>query len=324
MNYKNSPPIFPDEGIAAKVVESMTNEKTLSSTRMTTGDQYFVFDVKTTFSNYVIRMTDVNHKKNFYSAIYWQEKLLPLGVPLAKFINSDLECEYSPFPALLMKRLLGDDLINVYSNLNSIEKKSLAQKMVQIQSTTFGLPKCQGYGITDRYEHVPDDKTWYDFLVNRLLLFRDLIADAGIFDANQVNEVLSIAKAMQQELCVIPAMPFLWDASERNVIVNEGEITGIVDVDDMCFGDPLFVLGLTYTAFESEGYDTLYCDYWAEALHLDKKARLRLQFYRLFYAIQFMRKHSMITMNSKKAIFDTGKLQNIFQASLSKIRTLYA
>lgn len=88
----------------------------------------------------------------------------------------------------------------------------------------------------------------------------------------------------------------------------------------MCFGDPLFVLGLTYTAFESEGYDTLYCDYWAEELHLDKKAELRLQFYRLFYAIQFMRKHLMITMNRKKTAFDINKLQNIFQESLLRMK----
>jgi hypothetical protein len=63
--------LFPTEEIASSVVSSMTNEKILSAIRITTGDQYFVFSVKTTKSEYVIRMTDENHKKKFISAIYW-------------------------------------------------------------------------------------------------------------------------------------------------------------------------------------------------------------------------------------------------------------
>ena len=84
----NTTPLSPNKDIAAAVVTAMTNEKVLSSSRMTTGNQYFVFDIKTTHSDYVIRMTDNQHKNNFISAIYWQERLIPLGIPLAKFINS--------------------------------------------------------------------------------------------------------------------------------------------------------------------------------------------------------------------------------------------
>src|ERR1700733_4718756 len=97
----NESHLIPNEEIAATVVTAMTDEKVSSSIRMTTGDQYFVFDIKTANSEYVIRMTNDNHKNKFLSAIYWQEKLLPLGIPLAKFIKTDLEGMYSQFPALL-------------------------------------------------------------------------------------------------------------------------------------------------------------------------------------------------------------------------------
>jgi hypothetical protein len=110
---------YPNEKIAATVVAAMINEKVLSSKRMATGDQCFVFEVKTINSEYVIRMTDVSHKNNFISALYWQEKLIPLGVPLAKFIKSDLHGEYSQFPTLLMPRLQGTDLSNIYENLTN-------------------------------------------------------------------------------------------------------------------------------------------------------------------------------------------------------------
>lgn len=242
----------PSEQIAATVVAAMTNEKVLSSTRMTTGEQHFVFAIKTKNSEYVIRMTDPDHKNNFISGIYWQEKLIPLGIPLAKFIKSDLHGEYSQFPTLLMMRLQGDDLCNIYSNLTDLDKKNLAKEMVAIQAVTNLLPDGPGYGIAASYEQIPENNSWYDFLMNRLLLFKDIIRKNAVFDEIHVIKAISIAKDMEEELRSIAARPFLWDATERNVIVHKGKITGIVDVDDVCFGDPLFVLALTYVSLENE------------------------------------------------------------------------
>jgi aminoglycoside phosphotransferase (APT) family kinase protein len=313
---------FPTEDTAALVVTSMIGEKALSSERLTTGDQYFVFAVKTTNAEYVIRMTDEKQKDKFCSAIYWQEKLLLLGIPLARFIQADLDIKYSPFPALLMNRLPGDDLCNVYSSLTKTDKKNLANEMVRIQAAMNALPDGKGYGIAESYETIPQDKTWFDFILNRLNLFRDIIKEAAIFDIKNVEYVITLTKKLQNEFDKISPRPFLWDASERNVIVYKGRISGIVDVDDMCFGDPLFVIGLTSTALESEGYDTLYSDYWAEALLLNKASQLRLAFYRLFFTIVFMRKHTMTTTNNQKIAFNIERLDKIFQQSLTRVEEL--
>ncbi|HAT1882210.1 TPA: phosphotransferase [Legionella pneumophila] len=315
----NTSLILPNENTAAGIVASMMNEKVLSSIRLTTGDQHFVFAVKTSNSEYVLRMTKETNRNYFISALYWQEKLIPLGVPLAKFIKSDLDGKYSQFPALLMMRLPGDDLCNVYSSLTNLDKKSLAEEMVTIQSCTKALPEGFGFGITSSYEDMPEFKSWYDFLMERLHLFQKIISKTNIFDATKISKAISIATDMKEDFLAIKATPFLWDASERNVLVYEGKISGIVDVDEVCFGDPLFVLGLTYSALENEGHDTLYTDYWAEALQLDKKAKLRLEFYRLFYIVVFMRKHSMTTANSQKIIFNVQRLKNMFDQSLMRI-----
>ncbi|KTC93160.1 MULTISPECIES: phosphotransferase [Legionella] len=311
--------ILPSENIAASVVASMTNEKVLFSSRLATGDQHFVFAVKTSNAEYVLRMTKETNRNYFISALYWQAKLIPLGVPLAKFIRSDLYGKYSQFPALLMMRLPGDDLCNVYSNLTNSDKKNLAEEMVTIQSSTKALPEGLGFGITSSYEDIPEFKSWYDFLIQRLHLFWDIINKTNIFDATKISKAISIATDMKEDFLAIKATPFLWDASERNVLVYKGKISGIVDVDEVCFGDPLFVLGLTYSALENDGHDTLYTDYWAEALKLDKKAKLRLEFYRLFYVVVFMRKHSMTTANSQKVIFNVHRLENMFNQSLLRI-----
>lgn len=315
----NTSSILPNITIAAAVVEAMTNNKILSSVRLMTGDQHFVFAVKTSSAEYVLRMTTIEQKNKFISALYWQEKLLPLGVPLAKFIQVDLDKKYSEFPALLMMRLPGDDLCNVYSTLTDLDKRHLADEIAKIHKLLTVLPTGLSYGITDSYENKTEFNSWYDFIMQRILLLIDIISQARIFDVNEISKIINITISMKEELYSIPATPFLWDASERNVIVYKGKISGIVDVDEVCFGDPLFVLGLTYSALENDDHDTLYSDYWAEALQLNKNAQRRLELYRLFYIVVFMRKHSMTSANSQKINFNVQRLKNMFKQSLMRI-----
>ena len=314
-----TPDTLPNEQIAASVVSSMTDEAVKSVIRMATGDQNFVFGIKTTDDEYVIRMTDNEHKQKFIAAIYWQNKLLPLGVPLAEFIHTDLDGKYSSFPSLLMKRLPGDDLVNVYHDLTDSDKKNLASEIIKIQAFATSLPEGPGYGITDSYEHAHEFKTWHAFLMQRLHFFGEEVAKDNVFDPEKVSKVISIARNMEDDLKRIPATPFLWDASERNVMVHNGKITGIVDVDELCFGDPLFVIAMTSTCLQLEGLDTVYTDYWEEMLSLDDKANQCLAFYKLFYAVAFMRKHSIQTANSKKVMFDVELLNGIYKKALKVV-----
>lgn len=302
---------------AASVVAAMTLEEVYSATRLPTGDQNFVFAVTTKQSDYVIRMTDAAHKHKFIAALYWQNKLLPLGVPLAPFIKTDLEGKYSPYPSLLMHRLAGDDLCNVYATLSDGDKKNLAQEMVTIQSRTNSLPDGVTFGMADSYEQVLADKTWFDLIVNRLTLFKEVIKETAVFDVHHVEEVLLIAQSIKSNLMTVTSRPFLWDASERNVMVHQGKISGIVDVDELCFGDPLFVIALTHICLALEHHDSVYTDYWEQLLNLDAAATARLNFYKLFYVIVFMRKHAMNTANKKQVLFDTELLKTLFNEYLS-------
>ena len=58
-----------------------------------------------------------------------------------------------------------------------------------------------------------------------------------------VSELVTKARG---ELDSQPPIPFLHDTTTKNVIVTpEGAFSGIVDVDDLCFGDPRYVVALT-------------------------------------------------------------------------------
>lgn len=310
---------IPSKQDIESVINSMIGEQVLACTRMKTGDQNFVFAVSTSDAEYILRMTDFNYKYKFEAALAWQKLLLPVGVPLAKFIKTDLDAKFSLFPSLLMLRLPGDDLINVYHTLTDNEKRNLAIEMINVQALCKGLPNAAGFGILDNYDDPKKFNTWYDFLLDRLDFCKEQISTTGIFDIQFALQVIKIAEALKDNFSTVPPQPFLWDASERNVLVENGKITGIVDVDELCFGDPLLVIALTSTCLELDDFDTKYTDYWESYLVLEESALMRLNFYKLFYAIAFMRKHSLKTANRKQVLFDTDKLTRIFHHSLDRI-----
>jgi aminoglycoside phosphotransferase (APT) family kinase protein len=305
------------EHAAADVTSHLTGETVKSVSRLTTGNQNYVYAVDTEQSEYVIRMT-TKFRDKFVSALYWQEQLIPLGVPLAKFIAQDLDGQYSPFPALLMKRLPGADIGRVYQSLTAEQKRSIARQMVDIHAKLSVLPDGPKYGYTPNPPHV----TWVDFLVKDLNVASDRINKAQIFDKNIIQIAFSELNSLKEDLLKIRPRPFMPDTTVKNVIIHDGTLVGIVDVDDICYGDPLFTLSLTYAGSEIDGHDTDYADAWAGFLDLDIHAQRRLEFYRLLHTIWFMGEQAIISANGQRLSFNTEKLKMMVERSLCHLRKL--
>jgi hypothetical protein len=219
-----------------------------------------------------------------------------------------------------MQRLPGDDLINVYSGLSKDQKRDIASEIVKIQTATTHLPDGAAFGFASSYEQAPPFASWFDFLTHRLEYSLSIIKRTAVFNENQISEAVLMINNMKDDLLTVKPRPFMWDTSERNVIIYEAKISGIVDVDDICFGDPLFVLALTYAALELYGHDTVYPDYWAELLMLDKKARKRIDLYRLLYTVWFMRKHTLQSTNNQTILLDVKRLEDMFQRAVARIK----
>lgn len=309
---------LPDEKLAASVTNQLTDESVTAVSRLTTGNQNYVYAVNTEKSAYVIRMTD-KFRDKFVSALYWQEQLIPLGVPLAKFIAQDLDGQYSVFPALLMKRLPGDDIGKVYPSLTVGQKKLIAQQMVNIHAKLDVLSDGSKFGYTPN----PPHETWVDFLAKDLNVASDRIKNAQIFDTNFIEIAFSELNSLKQDLLKIRPRPFMPDTTVKNVIIHEGTLMGIVDVDDICYGDPLFTLSLTYAGSEIDGHDTDYADAWVAFLNLDFYAKRRLEFYRLLHTIWFMGEQAIVSANGQRLNFDTEKLIIMWEKSFLRLKNLY-
>jgi Ser/Thr protein kinase RdoA (MazF antagonist) len=280
---------LPNEQDAARIVQKVLNENVLSVNRFPTGACHFVYDVVTEKGrNVVARISWPQNKHFLVGAMYWYSFLKPKGVPLPSIISHDTEAVHSAFPSMVLERLPGEDLGAVYPQLSRLQKKVLADEITRIQDITDSLPLGKGFGFVECYESDSFHRTWTDFLYSLLERSRSRIQAVGMMDVRQVDRVAKKLDNYGSYFAQITPRCFLDDITTRNVIVDDGKLSGVVDVDFVCFGDKLLTTALTQMSLINMRADLDYIDYWCEAANVTEQQREVLVFYSALFCVDFM------------------------------------
>ncbi|HEU5012503.1 MAG TPA: aminoglycoside phosphotransferase family protein [Roseiflexaceae bacterium] len=281
--------IIPDEQHAADIVQTALGQRVCSVQRFSTGLAHYVFDVVTECGDALVaRIAREDSREALAGAVYWSERLRPLGVPLPRILAADLHAETAPFAFLLLERLPGTDLGNVYTMLSADEKRTIAAGVVQAQQLTASLPLGHGFGYAASYEAPLPHRTWTDVVRASLARSRARIALARVFDSALVDRAEAVLARFEPYCATIQPRPFLDDTTTKNVLVHDGRLSGIVDVDVVCFGDPLWTVALTQMALLSRAYNLDYVAYWRNALNLTDEQHAALRFYTAVFCLDFM------------------------------------
>ncbi len=202
------------------------------------------------------------------------EILSRVGVPTPEVVDRFFA---DGLAVLLLKWIPGRDLGHELTGMTVHEKRELAAEIVAIQGRVGTLPLGVGYGYSAI--RVPGSfGCWAD------VVERDLLATLP-----EYHEELSLRfEDCRGYLEAVPATPFLDDITVKNVIVDGGRLAGIVDLDLICYGDPLYWLALTECTVLLDVGDGA-ADYSAELKRLwgslDGRA---LGLYRSIFAAQFL------------------------------------
>ncbi len=114
------------------------------------------------------------------------------------------------------------------------------------------------------------------------------ITSVGVFDPAWVQRVRAKVTPWDSYFVGIQPVPFLDDTTTKNVLVHEGHLSGIVDVDEVCFGDPIFTIALTQMALLSSKHDVDYIDMWCDLVELSAEQRRVLNLYTAIFCVDFM------------------------------------
>jgi aminoglycoside phosphotransferase (APT) family kinase protein len=250
----------PDAALAATIATRVAGLPPLSVRRFTTGTRHYVFDVA--FADapaMVVRIGDRTSRAEMDGALYLSGMLRQRGAPLPAVIAHDIAAD---FPWIVLQRLAGQDLAGVIGDLSPRQRGEIAAAVARAQSIAARTPASIRYGYAVRPEQAPH-VSWSLVLGDNLARSRRRIASAGLFDGAIVDVMAERLAAASRELDAVAPTPFLHDTTTRNVIVApDGTFSGIVDVDDLCFGDPRYPAALSLAVLMAFGGPVDYVGSW--------------------------------------------------------------
>ena len=278
----------PNITIAQKIVEEVLNVKVKQINRFKTGLCHHVYDVcLDNGEKVVIRMSSEKTLSLLQGGVYWSEQLKKEGIPLPDIIDYNFHAE---FPYVIMERLPGKDLGYVYDEMTVEEKMMLSTEIVNIQKTVTRMPKAHGYGYAVSYNDpiLTENKSWKDVIIKSLKRSKKRIEETGICSTKPIELLFTRIERYNDYFERRKPVPFLDDLTTKNVIIHEGKLSGIVDVDTICFGDKVFQFALTKMALLSQQSKTDYIDYLAHVYHLSDEQLEVLDFYTAVCCVDFM------------------------------------
>jgi len=313
---------LPSEADAAQLVLKLLNVQPLQVNRFRTGLAHYVYDVTTTDQQHVVVRMAESNPASLNGAVYWSQRLRPFNLPLPALLGDDRHARLTPFPALILEYLPGTDLGHVYHLLSRTQKVILAAELAQIQRHAATLPRGPGYGYAISYEDRGLLPTWADVIEQSLTRSQTRIAALGRVSVAYVERLRALMPTFSAYFSSIPPTAFLDDTTTKNVLISEGRLSGIVDVDYVCFGDPLFTVALTQMALLSMAADLDYTDAWCDALALDARQRAVLTFYTCLFCVDFLSEVGHIANQNNDTANDDQRikpLRTVFESLIHAI-----
>jgi aminoglycoside phosphotransferase (APT) family kinase protein len=303
----------PSLNLAREIAATFAGKRITKIARFETGLCHFVYDVcAESGQRFVIRIAQPANERLLKGARYWLPLLADAGVPVARILQVDLDKRLFPFAYLILERLDGRDLGEVYQSMSRAAKRRLAERITEIQGLVTRLPESRRFGDSVGYDSSGGHDSWHAVIMDLILRCKHRVEESSVLILNDVTRLEVSAIQLAESLDHVAPRPFLDDATTKNVIVSrEGVLSGIVDTDTVCYGDHLFTLALTKAAFAKSGFDTVYTDTWTGILDLDEESRLRLSFYTALFAAVILSEQGQKFNQDEKVAFERSGIQRL-------------
>lgn len=250
--------------------------------RCVVGHGNYVYIVECAGVKYVIRCS---LEPNAYEdTIYWLEQLVSIEIPVPKVIAHG---NFEQYEYLILNYFEGEDIGLVYTQLNDEDKKEIAKEIVAIQNKVAVLD----------LENVEPQWSWHSVINDMLGRAKERIAANGYFDVEKVDRLWKLAEQLDEYFTNIKPIAYLDDVSTKNLLIHNGRISGIVDIDWMGIGDRLTYVALTNMALLNMECDTDYVKYILEEMQLNDVEKKAFLFYTLMFCVDFMGERGMQFMD---------------------------
>ena len=275
-------------------------QKPQSFKRCAVGIGNEVYIVECEDEKYIFRCS--TEENAYEETIHWLTELSVLNIPIPKvlFYGTCEEYQY-----LILNFIEGEDIGLIYTTLTASEKKQIARDVMEIQRKVARLPLDLVKGVW----------FWQDFVNEMLERAEERIVANEYFDRNKVVQVREEMSVLDEYFSRIKPVAYLDDISTKNLLIHNGKVSGVIDVDWMGVGDNLTFIAMTYVALKNMDCATDYVDYLLEERGCTDAERKAFLFYCLMFCVDFMGERGMQFGDKKIEVNDTviDRLNRIYK-----------
>lgn len=289
---------------ATTIFENITKKSVVQIERCGVGIANYVFAVSTAAEKFILRCS--KEEDAYKDTVYWLSKLSVCEIPIPIVLSKGTYRDYS---YLILSYIPGDDIGNIYRKLNDSEKKQIAKEVVKIRQRV------------SRIEISTDTEwTWNSFIDELLNRAEERIKRKHYFDTDKIHIIKKLQQEIKEYLDAVQPIPYLDDISTKNLLIYNGKVSGVIDIDWIGLGDMLTFVALTKVALLNMDLDTKYIDYLLDEIHLNTIEYKAFVFYCLLYCVDFMGERGMQFLDKKIPVNDSiiQKLNDIFNIFLEE------
>ena len=297
-----------DEKIISRLCSECFSKDPKSIERCTVGQGNYVYIVECVGTKYVVRCS-LEHNA-YRDTIYWLEQLASIEIPIPKVIAKG---KFDEYEYLILTYFEGKDIGLVYTQLTDNDKKEIAKEIAAIQDKVAVLT----------LENLEPNWSWRTTVEDMLKRSRERIVKNGYFDAKKVDRLWELAKPLEDYFASVKPIAYLDDVSTKNLLIHNGRISGIVDIDWMGIGDKLTYVAMTKMALLNMEYDTDYVEYILEEMKISDIEKEAFLFYTLMFCVDFMGERGMQFMDKTVEVNEQiiDRLNGIYDMLWSSVET---
>jgi aminoglycoside phosphotransferase (APT) family kinase protein len=171
-----------------------------------------------------------------------------LGLPVPEVLAISAAAEETSFAWMILEAFPGRDLRFELAGMSVAQLTTLAAQVMEYERRVSDLPIGTGFGYVPIGQKGPEKK-WIDVIWKS-----ESFHAADSVEALRATIVMidDLVERYRSRLESVRPVCFLDDLTTKNVLIDGGRLSGIVDFDVVCYGDPRFHLGLTTTAVAAD------------------------------------------------------------------------
>lgn len=219
--------------------------------------------------------------------MWWEARMLEffesIDVPTPKLLHFDNNNELCQSPCIFMSYISGKNFSKEKENLSDEEISSIEyqlgifnSRICSVKSKKFFLPSQPDKKFSDNY----------DFVLNLfILLLEDAQKNNVDLGQEGYEQILDILKVQRNSINNIKNLCLchtdIWDG---NVLVEEGQVVGIIDLADLYFCDELMTF--YFHTIDGKTSEKFLNGFNIKALNCDEK--IRIEIYRMYVILKMI------------------------------------